>query len=75
MNDSKEEIAALVQAIARECGHERAAVCAVDCLLQWRDEQLDETIAAWRRWIIEKRNGDGHTQTERHGAWVPAIPM
>lgn len=75
MRDTKEEIANLVKLVAKACGYESAAICAVDCLLQWRDGQLDDTMKAWGRYLDETRRGDGHTDTERHGAWVPAIPL
>ena len=75
MNDTKQELADLIKQVAQEISMERGAVCAVDCLLQWRDGRLDETMTAWRRYMQERRNGEGHTDECRNGAWVPAIPL
>lgn len=75
MNDTKQELADLIKQVATEVNTERAAVCAVDCLLQWKAGYLVETIEAWKRFLKEKQNNEGHTDTQRHGAWVPAIPL
>lgn len=75
MNDTKQELADLIKQVAQEISMERGAICAVDCLLQWRDGRLDETMEAWKRYLKEKRDGDGHTDELRHGAWCPAIPL
>lgn len=77
MMETREEIAALIKRIAQECGYERAAIAAVDLLLQWResDKLYMQTRNAWERYLREKKDGCGHIDTERHGAWVPAIPL
>lgn len=71
----QEQIANLVREVAMSMGYERAAICAVDCLLQWKLGLLNETIEAWSRFLKEIANQEPHTDTQRHGAWVPAIPM
>jgi len=74
LNVKKEELANLIKQVSQEISMERGAVCAVDCLLQWRDGKLEETILAWRKYVQERRNGEPHTDENRHGAWCPAIP-
>ena len=64
-------IADLVKRVAGKAGFERAAVCSVDCLLQWEDGLLDDTIVAWERFLVK----DEGIISNRHGAWVPAIPL
>lgn len=74
----KLQITRLIERIQFHFGYERAAVAARDCLLEWEergDAGLKETIEAWNRFADEKERGDGHTDTPRHGAWVPAIPL
>ena len=65
----------LMESVHKRCGYERATICARDCLLQWNLGLLDETIKAWRRYLEELNEGMGHTDENRHGAWVPAIPL
>ena len=74
----KLEIVLLIELLYKKCGQERALTAARDCLLEWEnrgDAGLAETIAAWKRHADEVEKGDGHTDTTRHGAWVPAIPL
>jgi hypothetical protein len=74
----KLEIAKLMERIQSVFNWERAAVAGRDCLLEWEqrgDAGLRETIEAWNRFADEKERGDGHSDTTRHGAWVPAIPL
>lgn len=60
-------IVKLIERIPAVAGYERAATCARDCLL--------EVLAAWERYATEKETNDSHTDCNRHGAWVPAIPL
>ena len=71
----KEKIANLIKRVSTELNYERGAICAVDCLLQWELGLLNDTILAWERYLDEVKNKDGHTDTLRPGAWVPAIPL
>lgn len=74
MNE-KLEIANLVKLVSQTINDERAAKCAYDCLMQWNDGHLGDTILAWHRHLKEHKNNQGHTDTERNGVWVPAIPL
>jgi hypothetical protein len=69
--DERVLIADLVKRVACKAGFERAAVCSVDCLLQWKEGLLEDTIVAWDGFLVKD---DGVT-SNRHGAWVPAIPL
>ena len=74
----KTQIARLIERVHAVAGHERAATCARDCLLEWDaggDGRLVEVMEAWERFVTEKEPNDGHSDTTRHGAWVPAIPL
>ncbi len=71
----RDTIAALVRQISLEISDERASKCAYDCLMQWDSGCLDETILAWQRYIQEFKDKSGHCETQRHGIWVPAIPL
>jgi hypothetical protein len=76
MEYTKQKIIDLIEAVTAACGYERGVVCARDCLYQWKDGLIDETIEAWNRYLTELKNKDGsHTDENRHGAWVPAIPL
>ena len=69
-------IAELVQKVAFGLSMERGAICAVDCLRQWDEggkKLLQRTIQVWEE-RLAKPDGS-HTDAERHGAWVPAIPL
>jgi hypothetical protein len=69
------QIAELMERVHAKRGWERAAVAGRDCLLEW-DERgkngLIETMEAWDDSILPDSQ---QTDTERHGAWVPAIPL
>ena len=70
------DIANLAQRIAEYKGDERGVVCAVDCLRQWDTggkKLLKRTMKVWELWLY----GENVSQTDenRHGAWVPAIPL
>lgn len=74
--DSKQkELAILVKRVSLELNFERGAVCAHDCLMQWDDGRLEETMKAWERYLDEVKNDQPHSDTNRNGAWVPAIPL
>ena len=69
-------IAELVRRVATEISMERGAICAVDCLRQWDEggkKLLKRTIQVWEE-RLAKPDGS-YTDAERHGAWVPAIPL
>lgn len=69
------EISDLIRRVSSECDYERGAICASDCLLQWKDGKLKDTIEAWRSYLEEKKNKTSYAMEFRHGAWVPAIPL
>jgi hypothetical protein len=74
----KTQIAKLIERIHVVAGYERAATCARDCLLEWEaggNKRLKEVMGAWESFAVEKESNDGHTDTTRHGAWVPVIPL
>lgn len=71
-------IVKLIERIHAVAGYERAATCARDCLLEWQeggDARLLKVVEAWECYATEKEANDGHTDCNRHGAWVPAIPL
>jgi hypothetical protein len=73
-----EALGLFVQKVTLTLGPKIGATCAVDCLLQWADGGpllLMKTIKAWQRHLDEVVEGRPHVDTERHGSWVPAIPM
>ena len=76
-SEIKREIAALVKSIALEHSYERGAIAAVDLLLQWQESKklYYATRDAWLRDMEQRRCGGIHTDTLRHGAWVPATPL
>jgi len=69
-------IADLAERVQKAKGWERGFICARDCLLTWNNhgdgEILTKTVQAWDSYLSET---DSHTDTERYGAWVPAIPL
>lgn len=78
MKNRKYGLSILIRRVAAECGYERAAVCASDCLLQWEsggDKLFDDTYSAWERYLVEKIGGQPHSSCNRWDAWVPAIPL
>lgn len=78
MNTNQGIIIEIMEAVAKAVNYERAAVCARDMLKQWDvggDALLYQTAEAWRRYLRELEAKDGHTVCNRHGAWVPAIPL
>jgi len=72
---NQRKIVILVDRIHTICGPVSSTICARDCLLQWDVGRLDETITAWERYLLELTNKESHTDENRHGAWVPAIPL
>jgi hypothetical protein len=61
-----------------KCGPSKTAMCARDCLYQDIEggkHLLNETLDAWDGYIDDVLANRGTTETERHGAWVPAIPL
>jgi hypothetical protein len=76
--DMKLNIVKLIERVFAVAGYERAMTCARDCLLEWDrggDEQLTAVMQAWEDYVSAKEANEACTDTCRHGAWVPAIPM
>ena len=69
------ELADLIKRVALEVNDERASKCAYDCLLQWEQGHLSETMKVWEKFILDHKNNLPQTQTQRNGVWVPAIPL
>jgi hypothetical protein len=69
------ELAELTKTFYREVSPERAAILAYDCLMQFSQGMLNETIDAWKRELTERQNGGVSVETCRNGVWVPAIPI
>ena len=70
------DIADLSQKVAEHCGTERGVICAVDCLRQWDaggKKLLKRTLEVWDLWLYAP--DACQTDENRHGAWVPAIPL
>jgi hypothetical protein len=68
------EVAELTKTFYQKVSPERAAMLAYDCLMQFGEGMLTETIDAWKRELTERQNKDAHVETCRNGIWVPAIP-
>lgn len=73
------DLAELVKQIAidesRIEAHQRASMCAYDCLTEASKGNFIQTFNAWRRDIEDAKLGRGHSDTVRNGIWVPAIPL
>ena len=69
------ELALLAKSVYIKCGPEKGAVCAIDCLFEMNNGHIDKIIEAWKRYITETENNQGHSETERNNCWVPAIPL
>ena len=78
---NKIRIAELVKAVAEsKLTDAKAGICAYDCLLSWEaggQGMLDKVIAVWEQRLKDVAAGGpkGFTDTERHGVWVPSIPV
>lgn len=75
MKTNQQRIVSLIESVHVACGYERATVCARDCLLQWDLNLLDETILAWENRLQEIQHKESQVDENRHGAWVPGIPL
>lgn len=74
--ETRQAIVKLMERVQRVYGFERSAVCARDCLLEWETHgrvHAGVIIEAWNDYIDV--DGGGFTSADRHGAWVPAIPL
>ena len=74
-------IADLVKRVAQSTlPDSKAGICAYDCLCQWEEggvKLLIKTIEVWNRRLkdVEANSKAGFADTERHGVWVPSIPL
>jgi hypothetical protein len=73
------KVGQLIERVHSVAGYERSTVCARDCMYQWDvggDELLEQTIQVWNERVKDISNGEtSFCDCERHGAWVPAIPL
>lgn len=74
MNKAR-KYAELVAFIAAYTGEERASKCGYDLLRGIEKGNAEDRYQAWICYIKEIKNKEGHTDTERDGVWVPAIPV
>ena len=77
---SKLWIADLVKRVAQsKLSDAQAGICAYDCLIQWEVggvKLLTKTIQVWNQRLDDVEASDAsRTDTERHGVWVPSIPL
>lgn len=68
-------MADLIQRVEKQAGNERASKCGYDLMHAINDGTTGDIRKVWERFLAEKSRGEGHTDTERHGVWVPAIPL
>lgn len=69
------QYAEIVRRVAQEVGDERASKCGYDLLMGLSEGNAKDRAKAWERYLEEHKTGDGHTDTERDGVWVPAISL
>lgn len=72
------EIADLIEQVHAVDGDNRALVCARDCMLQWDEGGIPlllKTMTAWRKDLVDAKEGGSRCACDRHGAWPPAIPI
>ena len=73
------QLAELIEAVAKKKGYRRSVVCSRDCLREWNRvgvgrkgrSYMVKLMHEWQQSLV----GDSHSETERHGSWVPAIPV
>lgn len=70
-----EKYADIVRRVSQEVNDERAAKCGYDLLKGLERGDAKKRAQAWKRYLQECKDGEGHTDTERDGVWVPAIPI
>lgn len=64
--------ATLVREVATQKGDERASKCGYDLFCGLATGNAEKRYDAWIRFLKEK---DDHTDSNRDGVWVPAIPL
>jgi hypothetical protein len=73
--DTLSVYARLIRSVAQHCTEERGCKCGHDLIMGLvKGDHLDRALA-WERYLKEVKNNTGHTETNRDGAWVPAIPL
>lgn len=65
----------LVRTIAQAINDERASKCGYDLLMGLESGNVEDRFTAWERYLDEHKNNQPHTDAERDGVWVPAIPF
>lgn len=63
--------AELIKRVTKEKGDERASKCGYDLFMGLVKDNINDRHDAWIRFLGET---DDHTDEERDGIWVPAIP-
>lgn len=74
MKDLK-KYADLVAFVSTYVGDERGSKCGYDLLRGLEKGDAPDRYEAWIGYINEVKKKEGHTDTERDGVWVPAIPV
>ena len=67
--------ASLVREVAQKQGDERGAKCGYDLLMGLAKGDVDDRAEVWQDWLDNPDGPAGHTQANRDGVWVPAIPL
>lgn len=63
----------LVRYIVEKHGIEEVPKYAFDILKGIEKGDAEDRYKAWKRYLKECQNNEGHTDTMRDGLWVPAI--
>lgn len=72
---SMKKYAYLIRKVAQEVNDERASKCGYDLMMGLEKGNHKNRAEAWERYINELKDNDSHTDEERDGCWVPAIPV
>jgi hypothetical protein len=73
--DTFSSYASLIRSVAQQCSEERGCKCGHDLMMGLVKGDHHARALAWEGYLTEVKNNEGHTDAERDGAWVPAIPL
>ena len=63
----------LIKRVAQEVSDERSSKCGHDLMMGLFKGDAVNRYYAWIRYLEEVKEKESHTDTQRDGAWVPAI--
>lgn len=67
--------AVLIQKVSQEISDERGSKCGYDLMMGLVAGNHGDRAKAWEDYLEQHKTKQGHTDTERDGVWVPAIPL